>query len=70
MTTKTITYRCSECGAVAQQGVDEQGSEGLLYCAKHPRAVIDSVVGAVVWHGQAANEATARQLASEPRRLQ
>lgn len=38
------TYRCSECGDVATQGVDEQGGEGALHCAAHPSAVIDSVV--------------------------
>lgn len=40
-----IYYRCSECGDVAQQGLDELGGEGSLYCPDHPDAVIDSVVG-------------------------
>lgn len=38
-----ITYRCSECGEVAKQGIDEQGNEGALHCLSHPNAVIDSV---------------------------
>ena len=40
-----ISYRCSVCGKKAKQGTNELGGEGALHCPKHPRAVIDSVVG-------------------------